>query len=112
VLLVPYFMRRPNDMLFVLGDASKRYLHELTQGEMETLADGLGDGILLMRRGLESLGRHVAYNMVFHVGAGAGIYVEFLPYSQEVGGYEQSGYWSCQANPATTAGLLRSLLTG
>ncbi len=112
VLLVPYFMRRPHDLLLVLRDTSKRYLHELDQGEIETLADGLHDGILLTRRGLESLGRHVAYNMVIHVGAGAGIYVEFLPYSQEVGGYEQSGYWSCQASPSTAAAVLRSLLTG
>jgi galactose-1-phosphate uridylyltransferase len=109
VLLVPYFMRRPSDMLFVLRDSSKRFLHELDREETGALADGLHDGILLMRRGLESLGRHVAYNVVFHVGAGAGIYVEFLPYSQEVGGYEQSGYWSCQASPQATAGLLRSL---
>ena len=63
-----------------------------------------------MRQALASIGRHVAYNVVVHTGPGAGIYVEFLPYSQEVGGYEQAGLWICQASPIDTAQQLREMI--
>lgn len=111
-LVVPFFMRRPYDMILLLRDGSKRYLHELDAKELRGVSEGMHDGIVLMRRALEAIGRHTAYNVVFHTGAGAGIYVEFLPYSQEVGGYEQSGFWSCQATPTVVAGELRRLLVG
>lgn len=108
VLVVPYFMRRPYDMLLVFCDCRKRFLFELDEDEIVAWGDGWHDGIRLMRSALTSIGRHVAYNIVVHTGAGAGIYVEFLPYSQEVGGYEQAGFWSCQAAPTRAAEELRT----
>lgn len=111
VLLVPYFMRRPYDMMFVLRDTSKRYLHQLSDIERSALADAWRDGIRLMRGALQSIGRHVAYNIVAHTGPGAGIYLEFLPYSQEVGGFEQSGLWSCQSHPHRAAEWLANYLS-
>ncbi|MBY0589176.1 hypothetical protein K2X85_18530 [bacterium] len=106
-LVVPYFMRRPYDMILLMRDSSKRYLHQLDASELQAIADGMHDGIALMRQALTSIGRHVAYNVVFHVGPGAGIYIEFLPYSQEVGGFEQAGFWSCQSSPIRAAEQLQ-----
>ena len=106
VLVVPYFMRRPYDMILVFRDTTKRYLHELDESERRALADAWRDGIRLMRGALEHIGRHVAYNIVAHTGPGAGVYLEFLPYSQEVGGFEQSGLWSCQSHPHRAAEFL------
>jgi len=111
LLLVPYFMRRPYDMMFVLRNTSKRYLHQLDEAERIALADAWRDGIRLMRGALQSVGRHVAYNIVAHTGPGAGIYFEFLPYSQEVGGFEQSGLWSCQSHPHRAAEWLADFLS-
>ena len=40
VLLVPYFMRRPYNMLLVLKDTAKKYVHQLTQAEREAVSKG------------------------------------------------------------------------
>jgi galactose-1-phosphate uridylyltransferase len=108
-LMVPYFMRRPYDMMLVFKDARPRYLHELDEDSLAAFSDGWRDGIRLMRAVLTSLGRNIAYNIVVHAGPGAGVYVEFLPYTQEVGGLEQSGLWICQASPNPVAQQLRAL---
>jgi galactose-1-phosphate uridylyltransferase len=38
ILVVPYFMRRPFDMFLILKDTSKKFLHELDEEELETVA--------------------------------------------------------------------------
>lgn len=109
VLFVPYFMRRPYDMILLARDAKPRYLHQLSAGTLEALATGWSDAIRLMRRVLQGLSRNIAYNVVLHAGPGAGVYVEFLPYTQEVGGFEQSGLWICQSSPALAARQMKDL---
>jgi galactose-1-phosphate uridylyltransferase len=111
-LVIPYFMRRPYDMMLVQRETRARYLHELDRASLAALAEGWRDGILLMRGALARMGRKIAFNVVLHVGPGAGIYTEFLPYTQEVGGLEQSGLWICQADPRGAADELRSILDG
>lgn len=109
-LLVPYFMRRPYDMMLVFKNPHPRYLHEMDEESLAAFSDAWRDGVRLMHDVLTGLGRNVAYNIVVHTGPGAGVYVEFLPYTQEVGGLEQSGLWICQASPKAVAGELRALL--
>lgn len=41
VLVVPYFMRRPYDMLLVVKDTRRQYLHELTEVEMRAVTQGV-----------------------------------------------------------------------
>lgn len=110
VLLVPYFMRRPYDMLLLVKDTRKRYLFELTDSEIAAVADGWRDGIRLIRHVMPQLEREIAYNVITHNGPGAGLYFEFLPYTQETGGFERMGLSVCQANPQTISGQLRSLI--
>ena len=109
-LLVPYFMKRPYDMYLVIKDASKSYLHELDKNEIEAVADGWHDAILAMLRILPQIGREPAYNVITNNGPGAGLYFEFLPYTQEVGGMEHLGLYLCQGNPGDTAIQIRSIL--
>lgn len=109
-LLVPFYMRRPFDMLFLLHNTVPSRLHELRQEELATLADGFALGMELLRELLPSLGREVAYNVILHTGAGGGIYLEFLPWTQENGGFEQLGLSACQGVPREAAQLLRELL--
>ncbi|MCK4450868.1 MAG: hypothetical protein KAX26_09780, partial [Anaerolineae bacterium] len=110
VLLVPYFMRRPYDMMLLVKDASKKHLHELTEIEIEAVAEGWHDAIRAIRAIMPTIGRETAYNVVTHNGPGAGLYFEFLPYVQEIGGAEHLGLFICQGNPKSVTGQIREYL--
>lgn len=110
VLLVPYFMRRPFDTMLLVKDASKRYLHQLNEAELTAVAEGWHDAIRTMMWIMPAIGRETAYNVVTHNGPGAGLYFEFLPYTQEIGGFEQLGLFVCQGNPQGTANRIREFL--
>ena len=51
-----------------------------------------------------------AYTVLTNNGPGAGLYFEFLPYTQEIGGYEQLGLFLCQEDPRKAALKLRSIM--
>jgi galactose-1-phosphate uridylyltransferase len=109
-LLVPYFMRRPFDMMLLVKDAGKKYLHQLTGAEITAVAGGWRDAIRAMRLVMPEVGREIAYNVITNNGPGAGIYFEFLPYTQEIGGVEHLGLFVCQENPERAAFRIRELL--
>jgi galactose-1-phosphate uridylyltransferase len=110
VLVVPTFMRRPYDMMLLLKDVSKRYLHELDEKELEAVAGSWRDGIRAMRVIMPRIGRETAYNVIVNNGPGAGLYVEFLPYTQETGGVEHLGLAVCQELPERAAARLRQIV--
>lgn len=110
-LLVPYFMRRPFDMQLLMKDSAKKYLHEMNNSEIRDMATGWSEAISAILHLMPAIGRESAYNVVVHNGPGAGIYVEFLPYTQEWGGYEQTGLILCQSNPQTVAEQLKEFFT-
>jgi len=109
-LLVPHFMRRPFDMQLVLERTSRRYLFELDDAEVNAVARGWRDALRLIHTLMPRLGRELAYNVITHNGPGAGLYFEFLPYTQEWGGYEHLGLILCQADPVQVAQQARALL--
>ncbi|MBE2222874.1 MAG: hypothetical protein IAF02_15120 [Anaerolineae bacterium] len=111
VLLVPYFMRRPYDMMLVMKDTTRRYLHELDSGEITAVAQAWQEGIQIMRQVMPAIGRELAYNVITNNGLGAGLYFEFLPYTQEIGGYEHLGFYACQADPRQVAQQIRVMMT-
>ncbi len=51
VLLVPYFMRRPYDMMLIMKNTSRQYVHELDDGEITAVAQAWQEGIQIMRSG-------------------------------------------------------------
>jgi galactose-1-phosphate uridylyltransferase len=110
VLLVPYFMRRPYDMMLLLKNSQRQYLHQLSQAELQAVADGWRDAIHVIRAVMPAIGRETAYNILTNNGPGAGLYFEFLPYTQEFGGFEQLGLLVCQADPLNAAGQIRRVL--
>lgn len=107
VLVVPYFMRRPYDMLLLLKNTTKRYIYDLCSAELTAVALGWHEAIAAIHRIMPTIGRELAYNVVCHNGPGAGLYFEFLPYTQETGGLEHLGLYVCQNNPARVAAHLR-----
>jgi galactose-1-phosphate uridylyltransferase len=110
VLLVPSFMRRPYDMMLVVKDTGKRHLYELTRDELLAVARGWHDATRVFHSLMPPIGREIAYNVLAHNGPGAGLYFEFLPFTQEEGGLEKLGLHVCQQNPATAASDIRRSL--
>jgi len=110
VLLTPYFMRRPYDMLLLVKNAGKKHLHELDEAEIAAVAEGWRDATRAIHAIMPAIGRETAYNVVAHNGPGAGLYFEFLPYTQEIGGAEHLGLFICQGNPKSVADRIRECL--
>ena len=79
VLLVPYFMRRPYDMLLLLKNDSRRYLHQMNSAEISAVADGWRDAIRAIRAIMPAIGRETAYNILTHTGPGAGLLLRPSP---------------------------------
>ena len=110
LLITPYFMRRPYDMMLLLKDTYKGYLHLMNEDEVAAVADGWRDAIRIMLQVMPQIGKETAYNITTHNGPGAGLYFEFLPYTQETGGFEHMGLYMCQGNPLTSAEQARKIL--
>ncbi|MBC8254340.1 MAG: hypothetical protein H8E35_09925 [Ardenticatenia bacterium] len=110
ILIVPYFMRRPFDMVLVMKAVGKKHLHQLTEAETAAVAEGWHDAIRVMRTVMPEMGRETAYNVISNNGPGAGLYFEFLPYTQETGGAEHLGLIVCQQNPQDTGAHIRELM--
>ncbi|MBF0352688.1 MAG: hypothetical protein HQM11_16770 [SAR324 cluster bacterium] len=110
VLLVPYFMRRPYNMLLIMKDFHKQYLHELNLEEKTALTRGLQDSIKALMTIMPQLGKQPAYNLNINNGPGAGLYVEILAATQITGGFEQIGLWVCQASPYDIVKTIREVL--
>ncbi len=113
-LVVPAFMRRPYSLMFLPGNGpggtGRSFLHDLSPEETASAAEAIGDNLECYRRLLPRLGKEIAYNFVIHSGPGGGLYIEFLPWVQETGGFEHLGMWVCQGSPEENAETLRSML--
>lgn len=109
--LVPPFMRRPLHSMLVVGDASRRCLHDLSPKEIRGLAAGTR-GLLRAFRELmpRRYGKPYTLNMIVHNGPSPGVYFEFFPYTQEMGGYEHLGLFVCQDSPESSAAALKAAL--
>ncbi len=107
VTLVPYFMKRPLEAMILLHDESINYLHDLPQQDLESLSAALGDLTRAIIALMPRLGRETAYNLVFHTGPIGGLYVEALPWTQQIGGYEQMGLYLCEGVPQQSARMFR-----
>lgn len=112
VLLVPYFMRRPYNSLLIVKDCRKRFLFELADEELAALAEAWGDVTRAIMALMPAIGKPTAYNVTVSNGPGAGLYCEFLPYTQETGGFEHLGLWVCQNTPNRVAPILRNTIEG
>lgn len=110
VLVTPYFMRRPYDMVLLIKDSRKSYLHSLNKSELNAVGEGWRDAIRIMLKVMPLIDKEVAYNITTHNVHGGSLYFEFLPYTQEMGGFEHLGLYLCQGNPKDSARIARELL--
>ncbi len=110
MLVVPYFMRRPYDMMLLLKDTGKQHLCALSDQQIRHIAQGWQDAIRGMRAVLAGLDKQIAYNITANTGPGTGMFMDFLPYTQEMGGFEHLGLYVCQGTPAGCADYLRNVM--
>jgi len=110
--VTPYFMKRPLEAIVAVKDVSKSSLHELHADEMESVAAALSDIAGAVVRLMPKLDRELAYNLVFHTGPVGGLYVEVLPLTQVLGGYEKMGLYLCDGLPSQSANMLREEIAG
>ena len=110
ILLVPYFMRRPFDMFLIVKDTSKKFLHELDEEEVEMVSLAWQEATRIIRLILNKMKKEEAYNVAVNNGPGAGLYIEFLPFTQLIGGFEKIGLWVCQESPFKAAEILREFV--
>jgi hypothetical protein len=103
-------MKRPYNLIYLPGDPEKRYLHELNADELRFTAAAAGEALSCYHKLLPRLGRETAYNFIVHSGPGAGLYIEFLPFTQETGGFEHLGLWVCQGSPEQSAATLAGMI--
>ena len=108
VLVVPYFMKRPYNCILAMKNVSRQFLCELDNSELLSVCQAWSDVTKLFLEIMPEIDRDSAFNILIHNGPGAGLYLEFLPYTQETGGYEQIGLWICQADPVYTAEQMRN----
>lgn len=98
-LLTPPFLRRVLQLMAVVKNPERHYLHELTRRETRQLAGALVTACAAVSELMPELGREVGYNLVVHNGPGGGLYVELIPWTQQYGGYEQLGLFIVQGTP-------------
>ncbi len=110
VLIVPYFMKRPFNMLVLMKDHSKQYIHQLTAEERHDLVEAMVAAIRAIITIMPQMDKAPAYNININNGHGAGVYLELLASTQLTGGFEHIGLWVCQANPNDVAAQLREVV--
>lgn len=98
-LLIPYFMRRPYASILAMKNTRRQYLHQLHEDELRDLTRGMALTIRALHKLMEDMmGMEPAFQLAVQNGPGAGLYVEFFPQTQALGGFEQLGLWICQAS--------------
>lgn len=100
VLMVPYFMHRPYTMMAFVKNTDCSHLYQLLPDELAQLTEAMQLAIQAIRQELTADGKPIAYNITLHTGPGCGLYVEFLPRADAMGGLEMQGWWVCQALPS------------
>ncbi|WP_026973180.1 hypothetical protein [Aliagarivorans marinus] len=108
LLVVPYFMKRPFDMLLLVKDTEVRYLHQLSDKQQQQVVKAIQAVCASLIALMQQMGKVPAFNFMVNNGPGCGLYIEFLAKTQLMGGFEQIGLYVCQANPKACAEELRT----
>ncbi len=92
----PFCLKRPLEAIICFCDVSKNYLYQLSLAELSGTAKALREMTeVLLAIMKNEMGLEGAYNLVFHTGPVSGMYIEILPCTQRLGGYENLGMNLC-----------------
>lgn len=111
ILGVNPFMSRPGELLLLPRENPAAFLHTLSFNQLmnltELLQTILGWAPLYFNTVFPS--RQVAFNLVFHNSGAGAFFVEYLPFTQNNGGYEKQGFYICQDSPEKSAQFYKDL---
>ncbi len=108
--VVPFFLRRPLDVMILTSPAlGAERLHHMPRGARLEFAVMSARILRAVLKAMERRGRIPTYNLVFH-NEETHFYMEVLPYTQEMGGYEHLGLFVCQSEPHESAALLKECM--
>ena len=110
VLMVPFFMPRPYNMILALKNHEISFMHEMSSDEITAVAAGWKEAIGIFQKIMPSMKREVAYNIVTHNSHHSGLYFEFLPFTQARGGLEHLGLSICQADAYQVADNIKKAI--
>lgn len=111
LLFTPFCMKRMLDASICFQNAKKNYLHSLSQSEIHGLAEALKEAISSVLMLMPYLEKEPAYNLLFHIGEIGGLYIEIIPHTQEMGGYEHLGAYTCLLTPEESTALYRTKIS-
>jgi len=108
--LVSPFMRRPLEAVIVPPEGAGEFLHDLDENSLNGMAEALRalTGALSLLMELRAMS--FDYNLAFHTGPIGLCYIEILPWTQPLGGFEHLGHYLCQEEPGSTAKAYRDVL--
>jgi len=108
--LVSPFMRRPLEAAIVPPDGAGQFLHDLDENSLNGMAEALRTltGALSLLMELRKM--TFDYNLAFHTGPIGLCYIEILPWTQPLGGFEHLGHYLCQEEPGSAAKAFRDVL--
>ena len=109
ILVVPFFMKRPLDMMLFIKDTKKFHIYQLNDREIFSVVEAFKEATASIMKLMPLRGRKPAYNIVTH-NSHSGLYFEFLPFTQEMGGLEKLGFYICEGNPESIAAELRDAI--
>ncbi|MFP4365121.1 MAG: hypothetical protein ACLFR1_14760 [Spirochaetia bacterium] len=101
-VLVPQFIKRPGELIITSRNEAYSSFFQLPQKALQEMAEIMRscfkNGYKLFQQSEET-----AFNLIFHTHPFTGIYAEFLPYIQPLGGFERLGFYVCQQTPEEAA---------
>ena len=99
ILATPFCLKRPLEAIIYPKDTNKNYLYQLSASEIKGIATALHQSTKALHTIMPSWGKETSYNLIFHQGAIGGLYIEILPWTQALGGYENIGLYLSQVPP-------------
>ena len=108
-VLTPFCIKRPLETTIVFHDTNVQYLHQIPSNVLEQLGNAFH---IISKNILEimlQIGREPACNILFHTGDIGGMYIEFLPHTQELGGFEHLGLYTCMTTPEQSTEFYKNI---
>lgn len=107
---VPPFLKRPLQIVLVPKDQTLSYFQDFNPEQLLSLGELLQLLLRAIHFEMQQQEKLVAYNVLFHNGEVGTFYIEILPYTQPLGGFEQLGLYVCQSYPEQDAEKYRRLI--
>lgn len=98
-VITPFCIKRPLECAIVFHDLKLQYMHQVP----DSIWVQVGNALNIISKKIIKLmlqwRREPAFNLLFHTGEIGGMYIEIFPHTQEMGGFEHLGLYTCMTTP-------------